>query len=125
MAPKFLLLALGSAALTGAGYAAGSAVPAAKGYIISEITVTDPATYETYKPKAGALVAQYGGRYLVRGGAAYPSEGAPPTGRVIVLEFGSISAARAFEQSAEYREVAKIRQRSATTRAFIVEGRAP
>ncbi len=34
-----------------------------------------PAAYETYKALAQAAIAEYGGRYLVRGGAAEILEG--------------------------------------------------
>ena len=40
-----------------------------KGYLIAEAKVSDPAAYEGYKLLAERAIAQYGGRYLVRGGA--------------------------------------------------------
>jgi uncharacterized protein (DUF1330 family) len=42
----------------------------AKGYIVVEAKVTDPVAYDTYRQLAQAAIAAYGGRYLVRGGAA-------------------------------------------------------
>src|SRR5580698_1966058 len=33
-------------------------------YIIAEIEVTNPGGYESYRPLAGASVAQYGGKFL-------------------------------------------------------------
>ena len=98
------------------------AQPSAKGYVVAEIAVTDAAAYEDYKPKAAALVAKYGGRYLVRGGPVRPLEGANPAGRVAVVEFDSVAQALAFYTSREYQDAAKIRQRSSTSRFFIVEG---
>jgi uncharacterized protein (DUF1330 family) len=47
-------------------------------YVISELEVRDPATIETYRTIAAKSIAQYGGRYLVRGGAASVAEGGPP-----------------------------------------------
>jgi len=38
-------------------------------YIIVEIEITDPVGYEEYKKQAAATVEQYGGKYIVRGGA--------------------------------------------------------
>src|SRR5262245_46460511 len=37
-------------------------------YIIADIEITDPAGYEEYRRRVPATVAQYGGRYVVRGG---------------------------------------------------------
>jgi len=44
----------------------------ARAYIINEITVTDPAAYAEYVRQAPAVVAAFGGRYIVRAGAEPP-----------------------------------------------------
>lgn len=111
---------------TGGAYAAGRAAQATpRGYVVAEISVKDPAAYEIYKPKAAAAVARYGGRYLVRGGKATGLEGEAPAGRIVILEFESVAAAMAFEESPEYREAAPIRQKAAESRVFMVEGATP
>ena len=56
-------------------------------YVISEVDVRDPAGFETYRTIAAKAIAQYGGRYLVRGGAASIAEGGPPPKNIIVVEF--------------------------------------
>jgi uncharacterized protein (DUF1330 family) len=56
-------------------------------YVISEVDVRDPAGFEAYRTIAAAAIAQYGGRYLVRGGAASLAEGGPPPKSIIVVEF--------------------------------------
>ena len=38
-------------------------------YVINDMEVTDPALLEEYKKLSPATVAQYGGRFLARGGA--------------------------------------------------------
>jgi len=45
-------------------------------YIIVEIEITDPVGYDEYKKQAAATVEQYGGKYIVRGGACETLEGA-------------------------------------------------
>ncbi len=47
----------------------------AKGYILAEVQVTDPALFETYRPLASASIGAFGGKYLVRGGATEVLEG--------------------------------------------------
>ena len=48
-----------------------------KGYLIAEAKVSDPAAYEGYKLLAERAIAQYGGRYLVRGGGLSKCSKAP------------------------------------------------
>ncbi|MBN9546533.1 MAG: DUF1330 domain-containing protein [Alphaproteobacteria bacterium] len=105
--------------------AADTALKPPKAYVIGEVNVTDAQTYKTYAAKTSPIVAKFGGIYIARGGQTVPVEGAGPAGRVVVIEFPSLAAAKAFEASAEYLKVAPIRQRSSTGRFFIVEGTAP
>ena len=44
-------------------------------YVFAEIEVTDPAAYEEYRKQVLAVVTQYGGRFIVRGGKVEPKEG--------------------------------------------------
>jgi uncharacterized protein (DUF1330 family) len=93
-----------------------------KAYIIAQATVTDPAQYENYKALAGAAVAQYGGKYIVRGGATHLLEGdwAPP--RLVILEFESIELAKRFYDSPEYQTARQQRQGAAQMNMLVVEG---
>lgn len=87
-----------------------------------EIEVTDPVLYERYKTLAPAAVAKAGGRYLARGGKAESVTGAAPAGRVVITQFASVAAAKAFLHSADYAPAAAIRAKAATSRVYIVEG---
>lgn len=110
-----------------AAFVAGGAraADAPKAYVIGEVNVTDPEGYKTYIAAATPLVAKFGGIYIARGGRTVPLEGAPPAGRIVLIQFPSLAAAQAFETSPEYLKVAPIRQHASTERFFIVEGRAP
>ncbi len=105
--------------------AADAAPKPPKAYVIGEVNVTDAQTYKTYAAKTSPIVAKFGGIYIARGGQTVPVEGTGPAGRIVVIEFPSLAAAKAFEASADYLKVAPIRQRSSTGRFFIVEGTAP
>ncbi len=59
-------------------------------YVISEVDVKDAAGFEAYRTIAAKAIAHYGGRYLVRGGAATVAEGGPPPKNIIVVEFPSM-----------------------------------
>jgi uncharacterized protein (DUF1330 family) len=91
-------------------------------YVISEVEVHDPAQWETYRSIAAASIAQYGGRYLVRGGAADAVEGGPPPKTLIIVEFPSMARLREWYTSAEYAEALKIRRTAAERRLIFVEG---
>ena len=91
-------------------------------YIIVDCEVTDPAAYERYKALAPAAIAQYGGRYLVRGGKPELLEGGPPPNRVVLLEFPDLAAVRRFYDSPEYRAARNVRKGAADMRLIAVEG---
>jgi uncharacterized protein (DUF1330 family) len=92
------------------------------GYMIVEIEVLDPAGYEEYKNQAGATVGAYGGKYIVRGGATETLESDWKPKRLVVLEFESVQRAKDWWNSQEYRELKKMRQRTAHAKMIVVEG---
>ncbi|HVH82089.1 MAG TPA: DUF1330 domain-containing protein [Stellaceae bacterium] len=91
-------------------------------YVIAEVNVTNPSGYEAYRPLAGASIAQYGGKFLVRGGKAELIEGSSEPARVVVIEFSDIDAAKRWYYSPEYQEALKIRLANSTGRVLLVEG---
>lgn len=94
-------------------------------YVISEVEVRDRAAMDAYRTLAAATIAQYGGRYLVRGGAAEVVEGGPPPKTIIIVEFPSMARAREWYASAEYAEPLKLRQTALDRRLMFVEGVVP
>ncbi|MCK1511338.1 DUF1330 domain-containing protein [Bradyrhizobium sp. 190] len=94
-------------------------------YVISEVEMRDAAGFEVYRAIAAKTIAQYGGRYLVRGGAASVIEGSPPPKAVIVVEFPTMERLREWYASQEYAEALKVRQTALDRRLIFVEGVAP
>jgi uncharacterized protein (DUF1330 family) len=91
-------------------------------YIYASIEVTDPVAYEEYRRQVPAIIAAYGGRYLVRGGATVALEGEPPANRLVILEFPDMARLRAFYDSPEYRPLLAIRRRSSRGTLTAIEG---
>src|ERR1700746_2594900 len=91
-------------------------------YVISELEVRDPVAIETYRTIAAKSIAQYGGRYLVRGGAAEVAEGGPPVKIIVVVEFPSVELLREWYASPEYAEALKVRRTALDRRLIFVEG---
>jgi uncharacterized protein (DUF1330 family) len=91
-------------------------------YVIADIEITDPAAYEEYRAKVPATIAQYGGRYVARGGKTEALEGGWTPKRIALLEFPSLEQARKWYRSPEYAPLVKIRQKASRGRVIMVEG---
>ncbi len=91
-------------------------------YVIADIQVTDPSSYDQYRPLAAASIARFGGRFAVRGGKIDLLEGGPEPERIVVIEFPDADAARRWYRSEEYQKALKIRQSASRGRVFLVEG---
>jgi uncharacterized protein (DUF1330 family) len=81
----------------------------------------DPETMKTYLDEVMATFEGHQAKRLVGHGAFEMLEGAAMES-VVITEFPSLAAARAWYDSPAYREVRRLRHLSADYRAFIVEG---
>jgi len=91
------------------------------GYVIAEVDVTDPATFQQYGAKVPGTLAPFNGHYVIRGGKTLSLEGDAPK-RFVVIAFDSFEKAKAWEDSPAYDEIKPIRHKSAKSRVFIAEG---
>ena len=94
-------------------------------YLVARIDVHDPAGFEEYRAGVAPVVEAFGGRYVVRTGQLERLEGAGPEGRLVVLEFPSMDAARSFYRSADYAPLLQKRLASAASDIVLAEGCAP
>jgi uncharacterized protein (DUF1330 family) len=94
-------------------------------YVVVDIEIRDPDTYERYKRMAPPSIAAYGGRYLTRGGATAVLEGDWTPKRFVILEFPTMERARAWWASPEYADAKQLRHSCATTRMVVAEGLPP
>ncbi len=72
-----------------------------------------------------AVIAQYGGRFLVRAGAIHPREGDLGLDRFVIIEFPSLDVAQRFYDSPEYAPLLKLRMETTRSHVALVEGAAP
>lgn len=93
--------------------------------IIAQLTITDPLAFEEYRAAVPPVIAQYGGRYLVRGGAIEVLEGEWTMPRLVVIAFDDVAAARRFYQSPEYQKILPLRLKASSGNVIIIEGVAP
>ena len=94
----------------------------AKGYLVADIQITDPERFDEYRRLVPAVIAQFGGRYLVRGGAFHAVEMPDAFHRLVVLEFDSVEQAGRFYGSEEYAPLLRMRVESTKSAVAIVEG---
>lgn len=111
------------AAAIAVSLAAGPAL--AEAYVINEIEVSDPVAFGGYAAKVPPTLAPFGGKFVVRGGNGAALDGAPPSSRIVILQFPDRAKALAWRASPAYQEILKIRQASSTSRVYVVDGVTP
>ena len=94
-------------------------------YVINDMEVLDAALLEDYKKLSAPTVAQYGGRFLARGGKVALLEGDWQPRRLVIIEFASVAQANAWSDSTEYAAAKLIRQRASRSNLIVVEGAEP
>ncbi len=92
-----------------------------KGYWIVHVDVTDAEHYPEYVKLDTPVLEEFGGTFLVRGGACEGPEGTIRS-RHVVVEFDSYARALECYNSAGYQEAAKLRQAYSASEIVIVEG---
>lgn len=91
-------------------------------YVVLDIEVIDPEKYKDYAKLAPASVEQYGGKYIVRGGANETLEGDWQAKRLVILEFPSVQQAKTWMNSPEYAPARALRHKYSRSNAVVVEG---
>lgn len=79
-----------------------------------------------YRSLAQDSIAQYGGRYLVRGAQPEPAEGGwPAERRLVIVEFPSMVKLLEWYRSPEYAEALALRRQALDRRLLFVDGPSP
>ena len=91
-------------------------------YVISDVVIRDQEAIQSYRTRAAASIAQYGGRYRARGGAIERLEGPWDPKMIIVVEFPDMERARAWYGSPEYAAALQIRDQAISRSLILVDG---
>lgn len=92
-------------------------------YFVAEVEIHDPAGFKPYAEQIGATLAPFGGRLVSFGASIVPLEGIrTTTARAAIIIFPNAKAGLDWFSSPAYRNIAPLREKSASTRAFFVEG---
>lgn len=93
----------------------------AKGYWIAHVDVNDDAAYKDYVKANAKPFAEFGARFLIRGGQFEAVEGTSRQ-RNVLIEFPSYEAALACYHSDGYAAAKAIRQHASIGELVILEG---
>lgn len=93
----------------------------AKGYWIGRVDVQDFEQYKQYVAANAKPFADYGARFLVRGGQFETPEG-DARARNVVIEFPTYQAALDCYQSADYQAAKALRNTASTSDIVIIQG---
>ena len=90
-------------------------------YVVSMMSVHDPATYRKYTDLTPAIIKKHGGKFLTRGEEITCVEGGDYDGRLVILEFPSKKNVEAWYSDLEYQEAMKFRQAASTMNYLLVQ----
>ena len=118
---KLTLAMLAGAALGATAIQGLNAQTKSLAYIVAEVDVTDAAMYQTYADRNTPIVQSAGGRFLSRGENLIALDGQAPK-RLAIFQFDNMEKAKAYRDSAAYKEIIPMRDKSSKYRSFIVDG---
>jgi uncharacterized protein (DUF1330 family) len=93
----------------------------AKGYLIAQVTVTDPEAYGRYSKAAMPRLEAYGARLILKPETAIFKEDTARA-RVAMFEFETFEAAQVFWENPEYAAAREVRAGAAEGEFILVEG---
>ena len=91
-------------------------------YVLAEVEIINPEGYKEYTQLVPGTIAQYGGKFLHRGGTVHAFEGEWPKVRRVIIEFPSMDAARAWYDSPEYEKPKAMRIANSKGRLLLLDG---
>ncbi len=91
-------------------------------YLLAEVQVTDPNTWKQYIAALPGTLAPYKTRTLARANPVALDNSAPPAGSLVIIEFNNMEDVKAFWNSPAYQAIIPLREKSAKTRIYAVEG---
>lgn len=91
-------------------------------YLVARVDVRDWDRYKEYMRHTPRVIAQYGGRFIARGGRKITLEGPEDNLRLVLIEFPSVEKAKLFYDSPEYKAIAKFREGAADAHFVVIDG---
>lgn len=90
--------------------------------MIVQARILDAERFKAYTQVVPGLVARFGGRYRVMGGATTTLEGSWPEVKTVVSEWPDRAAAQAFWDSPEYAQARQLREGTGEFTVVLIDG---
>lgn len=94
-------------------------------YLIARVDIADRDRYAEYLRHTPRIMAEHGGRFLVRTGEVETVEGPAEDRRIVIAEFPTVEDARSFYASVNYQQAKTLRDGAGDAQFIIVDGYAP
>ena len=91
-------------------------------YAVVELKLNDQSWIERYVPPVRALIEKHGGRILARAFEYEQLEGERRPDAIVIIEFPSMDAARAFYTDPDYQPHLKVRLAGAQSELYLLPG---
>lgn len=91
-------------------------------YIVVRLQTDTPEQLKEYQVATMAVVQQFSGKFIARGGTVISLEGPQESRRIVIIEFPALSDAEAFYHSPEYTSARKLRKDIATAEIIAIDG---
>ena len=91
-------------------------------YIIAQLKFTERARYDRYQSRFVGVFKNFRGKLLAADEHPVVLEGEWPRDKVVIMEFPDAEAAREFEESPDYQEIAVDRKAGADAVVLTVRG---
>ena len=91
-------------------------------YVIADVTVTDAEQMAKYREWSTKAAAEYGGTFIVRGGAISVFEGDWHPSRMVIVQFPDSATANQWYASETYTHAISLRKNAGVMRMVMVEG---
>jgi uncharacterized protein (DUF1330 family) len=91
-------------------------------YILARVDIQNAEKYREYMKHSPRVIAQYGGRFIARGGETDTLEGPAETRRIVLVEFPSMERAKAFYHSPEYSAAKLLREGGGDAQFIAIDG---
>lgn len=91
-------------------------------YLIVQSTTTNQAQMQQYRETVIPQIAQHGGKFIVRGSKIESLEGSHDGRGLVIIEFPSMNALRAFWDAPDYVPVKRLREGAAEFQVWAGNG---
>jgi uncharacterized protein (DUF1330 family) len=93
-----------------------------KAYLVLDFSIHDLPGFTPYITNVPRYIARHGGRYIVKGAEPQTIEGDWSPERLVIIEFPTRQNAEQFLADPDFRELAKIRHNTTTSKLVLVDG---